>query len=549
VRDEALITAQVLPPSPAIANPTTIDPVETLFVRINSSGTRLEGEELMYSLLKSAWTDAPSAMSKLQPDGEQWVSPSRLALLLARVIQVSDFLKNPDNKAADYSKSPPASPDVSRFRSFLHEPGRLSQLKDFVDQEMVALWRDASSIIRMDTRKPDQKDYRLPPKLAAEFASGVAGHELLLILVAWLMRLRLEGKTVADLSDLQRRRALGFLQAVRWFGKDIKECVHRIWRRLMKKSPSALPDFFDKKLFQRLLPVTARNGVVMLPLISPDNLEKHFRLRVIEGSNGYPGINNPASDVWGASNGWDVYHQRLVPGDAGLAGFEKLPSHLKEWLEPLSFEPREDIEGINEMTGFTSPRDIDAERKRLAWSHFFWEIWSNRGFVEYAQRHWLMKWFPDYDPTLPGQMEDVNRPWDYDHIHPDNFVSGRHRVPGMIRVWHSSIGNFRCWPLEVNRADQDDTPLHKLGGEVEQDEKLVYYGISSAKEIREASFIDDQKDWFYWQGSAPEDVRGNYLAKPEYRLAGAQLVRAISTRICRLYEHWYTSLGMAGIAP
>lgn len=99
------------------------------------------------------------------------------------------------------------------------------------------------------------------------------------------------------------------------------------------------------------------------------------------------------------------------------------------------------------------------------------------------------------------------------------------------------------------RTREDDTPLHKLGGEVEQDEKLLYYGITSAKGIREASFIDDQNDWFYWQGSAPEDARGNYLAKPEYRLAGAQLVRAISTRICRLYENWYTSLGIEGIAP
>lgn len=108
----------------------------------------------------------------------------------------------------------------------------------------------------------------------------------------------------------------------------------------------------------------------MLPLISPANLEKLFRLRIIEGSNGYPGINNDESEVWEASNNWYVYKERLVPEDAGLAGFEKLPTHLKKWLKHLSFKPGENIEGIAEMTGFTKPRDIDAERKRHGMESF-----------------------------------------------------------------------------------------------------------------------------------------------------------------------------------
>jgi hypothetical protein len=42
------------------------DPVETLFIRVNTKGTPLDGEELIYSLLKSAWIDAQKCVEELQ---------------------------------------------------------------------------------------------------------------------------------------------------------------------------------------------------------------------------------------------------------------------------------------------------------------------------------------------------------------------------------------------------------------------------------------------------------------------------------------------------
>jgi hypothetical protein len=60
-------------------------------------------------------------------------------------------------------------------------------------------------------------------------------------------------------------------------------------------------------------------------------------------------------------------------------------------------------------------------------------------------------------------MEDINRPWDYDHIHASNLIANKKHIPGIIRKWHHSIGNLRSWPLELNRADQDCSPIDKSG--------------------------------------------------------------------------------------
>ena len=84
------------------------------------------------------------------------------------------------------------------------------------------------------------------------------------------------------------------------------------------------------------------------------------------------------------------------------------------------------------------------------------------------QRRWIIKWF-DSDPSQPECLEDKNRPWDYDHIHPQNFLqndSGNpyHNIPQLIKVWHRSIGNLRAWPLEANRSDNDSMPSKKLTG-------------------------------------------------------------------------------------
>ena len=50
------------------------------------------------------------------------------------------------------------------------------------------------------------------------------------------------------------------------------------------------------------------------------------------------------------------------------------------------------------------------------------DLRGNRNVLLFAQRGWLAHWFPDYDPSQPDQVEDTNRPWDFDHIHPQRYL-------------------------------------------------------------------------------------------------------------------------------
>ena len=168
-----------------------------------------------------------------------------------------------------------------------------------------------------------------------------------------------------------------------------------------------------------------------------------------------------------------------------------------------------------------------------------------RHFVLYAQRIWILKCFPDYDPSLPDQLEDTNRPWDYDHIHPNNYVPGRWYIPQIIKDWHNTIGNFRAWPFEANRSDHDTSPSIKFTNINDQE---TNYGLVSLEEKRCMSFIAEGPEWQFWQESTPPgDFVGTYLNTPTP--CRQALIRAITARFVRIYSEWYGALRINDLMP
>lgn len=189
-------------------------------------------------------------------------------------------------------------PDVARFRRIMHEPGRIDEMKRFVEGDLSSLWKTANELVMMSNKSPLKHDYRLPPTLAADLASGLAGNELLLLLMTWLMRLKYSGISPQQITPNNRQKTLGFFVAMSWFALDVKKCVQRLWPTLMRLNPQDLPRFFNRTRFRALLPADDKSGLIMLPLIKPVDLERLIELRVTGGSNGYLGINNPDTDIW-----------------------------------------------------------------------------------------------------------------------------------------------------------------------------------------------------------------------------------------------------------
>ena len=508
------------------------DSVETLFVRINSAGTNLGGEELIYSLLKSTWPQAPDVIKSLQPNNRQVISPARMVTFLARL--EAAWL---DGK---FSEVPPQTPSVAVFRKTMQSKIRRDSLFAFVKNAKPVI-EDLLELVLLAPHSQIQGNhtYCLPPTLAAQLFSGERGLDTLLMVSAWLMRLHASGKRLKNLSLKQRKQTLGFVVAVNWFAEDdgvrLGHSLRRLWPKLRSHSTETIGDFFNKTRFHLLLPTEPDGKLVMLPIVPPDILDKLIQDRVTGGCSGYPGPKN--DQYWEVSDKWTHYYNRIAPDE-----FSKLHSLLQDWLRNISLDVSATQE--SDAQGDESNLASRLEQRRFAWYQFMEKLWGNRRIVDYAQRAWLMRWFHDFDPTLPGQMEDINRPWDYDHIHPQSLGSSSsiRSLPAVIREWHTSIGNLRAWPLELNRGDQDGAPAIKLDTINPHTQR---FQLNEKEILRVASFIGENEDWLHWKISVPKQLKNNkYLLHAENNDNRVALIVAITTRFRRLYREWYESFAL-----
>jgi hypothetical protein len=203
------------------------DPVETLFIRVNQGGTRLDGEELIYSILKSTWTDAPELLENI---GHQLAVPSRLVILCSRLVLAQ---RNADAKV-------PLSPDVSRFRRLMNgsdsaAPTFADDLKRFVENDGHLIFRTAKDLLA-------REQYGLPPVLATELAQKSPA--VVFLLLRWIVRMQEQGFDPLGLKPKSRKKLLGFVTALGWFGYNNEQAIAAVWPRLQAASGSKLVDFF-----------------------------------------------------------------------------------------------------------------------------------------------------------------------------------------------------------------------------------------------------------------------------------------------------------------
>mgnify|MGYP001126054820 CR=1 FL=1 len=137
------------------------DPIETLFIRVNSAGTPLAGEELIYSILKSIWPESQGYVESLS---SRFITPARLLMLLSRLILART------DKGRERA---PAPPDVGRFRRLIHVrdsqcPDFRQRLKEFFETgEAERLLQSARKLL---VGPESEKPFLLPPVLAADMA-------------------------------------------------------------------------------------------------------------------------------------------------------------------------------------------------------------------------------------------------------------------------------------------------------------------------------------------------------------------------------------------
>lgn len=137
----------------------------------------------------------------------------------------------------------------------------------------------------------------------------------------------------------------------------------------------------------------------------------------------------------------------------------------------------------------------DEGRSNKSW----WPLWgvlsSNREMLVYAQREYMCNKFPNYDPAKLDLWEEYNRPWDYDHIVPQDWIyqykAWRKKYSDYCCQWKDNNGNIAAIPFEINRtksntADWTEYVENKEGllsdEEIEKYHELFNKSITEDKE-------------------------------------------------------------------
>jgi hypothetical protein len=182
--------------------------IEHLFTRLNQQGTRLDGEELRYSLIKAHWPLVSDAIDGIARRGHLRMPASHLVLLGVRAALSEKSLAVMPTLPALRKMAIPSESTHAPVRGFILDGGEGSRLSMSVGE--VQTWLEGAG-------------YGLPPVLISRIACGSPDLYLLMLIMADRIvsgRLRVDdhwGKAMAGLATL-----------VHWFAKDGRKSVEAI---------------------------------------------------------------------------------------------------------------------------------------------------------------------------------------------------------------------------------------------------------------------------------------------------------------------------------
>jgi hypothetical protein len=139
------------------------DPMEVLFVRVNSSGTVLNGEEMSYSLLKSSWDGAYEMVSHIVQDKSIGYLLSSTGIVMAAT-RLARFIQN---------KNDVPNPGIGNFRKWIGEKDKEKSFLEIMQSLLLAEQNSKSKFHEtleafcelVLYREENQDDIGIPKKL------------------------------------------------------------------------------------------------------------------------------------------------------------------------------------------------------------------------------------------------------------------------------------------------------------------------------------------------------------------------------------------------
>jgi len=448
------------------SNDNEFNPLFNLFKRINSGGTVLSSEDIKYSMLKSVWPEAKTIIEDVLLKDRQLCRPAHLVSLFTRLV----LTKNESKIHADLS--------IQQFSSMINH----KNVKNTLDEDLIYFCKNnGEELLSKVWHFLRHPNCGLPIVLASQISRQ--GDDVLLLTIFWIYRM---GDKWNDFEEENKLKALGFITALSWFpnAKNKRYCF-----KFLSDIGEGddIENFFSSKKFISLI---KNEGIHFPVFLSPKVLKETL-------APCYQDDDNLNKTRW------------MVLCEQGI------PSKVKEDYRRF----------IN----------IDENEKLYngIWWDYFRVVTENKSLLLYAQKEFMDKSYEWFDTTLPENIKDHNRPWDYDHILPRSWTHHETKikdVPLMVRSWVNMIGNYRAWPLELNRSKGNS----KI---IDDNSDTVIYGI---KDVCADSFILGENKELWENIDKKLEIKNiEFSRRGEHQ---KMFVKASVLRTISIYENWFDKL-------
>jgi hypothetical protein len=427
----------------------------TLFVRLNSAGTTISGEELIYSIYKAAFPEIKELVEKI---GASFIAPGKVINMIARLVycEINGFQSFPSNF------------NVNSFRKVVKNPVFRDKLNGYIlnnnGKEATQLIDIAKIILSQNNSQ--SSILRIPQILIKQFI--VSSPDLFLVL---LINIKQNNFHNVPLDKSQIKDISASFVHLLWFGYDNNKTPSLLFNQLKIKnswSDSVKVIIKNNQAAQLVKPELLRDNlinIVSVNKISYGNYEEIKKNNLL--------CDEIKKDLLGDKLEIEVYQEKALD--------ELLKSR---WLWHID------------------------------------KIFKNRVLLIYAQRQYFNEKFQEFNQL--ENIEDTNRPWDWDHIYPKSWVDSLHNIHYLVKHWVNSNGNFRALSYDDNRSESNNlSPADRLDSENK----------------RSDSFISESDFEEFWGKLGYESK----AIKRDDEKSIKIFLNAVVNRTVNIYEEWYNN--------
>lgn len=256
----------------------------TLFVRINTAGTGLFGEELIYSMYKTVFPESKDVVEKA---GVGFIAPSRIITLISR-IALTDILTKSNQEFTFANQLNP-----KQFKNQIGNEDFSNSIKQFSEGERPYVETLFSNVqILLIGLKDDPKEFQLPFPLAAEMARNP---NVFFILLYWLHKSKID--VVKDVlgNESFHKKILAAITTLSWFAiGDINKFLNGVAKQVKE---SGKLEFWNSKLFIDVQNSEVEENRWITYMPNPEELEEILIKKFNTNWNDIPlPINKPQFD-------------------------------------------------------------------------------------------------------------------------------------------------------------------------------------------------------------------------------------------------------------